>query len=247
MGTVEVLLLNTAVDMLPWAGWTEAAWGRQLALASRGLFSEESRSEVTASGLPRGVHPASTKACSPGPLPANNRAQRVPDPDHACPSWDPSNRPRALKPHRPGQGGPQAALQWELLRLPPPLGPSLLSQASGLHPAPRLFLVTPASPPLAPSQEFLSINPLCAYSFPCWHLPSGGLNKHSPFHLLFSSGSSSVLFSRPNSYPPLTWLALAFFFFFWRGGFFSRRLLLLGGSLFWLALTLTTLTTDNRI
>ena len=33
---------------------------------------------------------------------------------------------------------------------------------------------------------------------------------------------------------------------FWRGGFFSGRLLLLGGNLFWLALTLTTLTTDNR-
>ena len=27
-GTMEVLLLNRAVDMLPWAGWTEAATGQ---------------------------------------------------------------------------------------------------------------------------------------------------------------------------------------------------------------------------
>ena len=106
--------------------------------------------------------------------------------------------PRALGPHRPGQRGPRAAPQWELLSLSPPLRPSLLSQTSGLHPAPRLFLATPASPPLAPSQEFLSINPLCAYSFPRWHLPSGGLNKHSPFYQFFSSGSFSELFHPPQ-------------------------------------------------
>ena len=60
---------------------------------SRGLCSKESRGELAAAGLHQGVHPASTEACAPGLLPADNRAQRVPDPDHVCPSWDASNQP----------------------------------------------------------------------------------------------------------------------------------------------------------
>ena len=42
-GTMEVLLLDTAVDMLPWAGWTKAAWGRQPAPLKGALLQGEPR------------------------------------------------------------------------------------------------------------------------------------------------------------------------------------------------------------
>ena len=212
----------------------------QPALPSRGFARRRAAVCSQRQGGPRGAHPASTKARSPGcsRLTTQHSGSRIPT--VSGPPGTLPTSPGALEPRRPGPArGP--------LCLSPPRRPSLLPDGRSA-PSSETVLASPASPPLAPSQESLSIPPR-AYSFSCWRLPSGGLDKHSPFHLFFSSGSFGALLYLPKlpSSPELA--GFGFFFFCGaggEGGYFSGRLLLLGGNLFWLALTLTTLPTDNR-